>query len=159
MRDGRLQQRGQAPVSHLHQAGHPGLVLLLTGSRPPRAPPPPGPASSPTGLRVARASGAGRRLSRERKLTRGGFGPHTGAGEGGQVVGRWGRAGSGGPRPPLEPGSGLDAAGRAPGASLRCLCHPGRRRKRARRGLGVAAGSSRGELVPASCLSCFTTVL
>lgn len=33
MRDGRLQQRGQAPVSHLHQAGHPGLVLLLAGRR------------------------------------------------------------------------------------------------------------------------------
>lgn len=31
VRDGRLQQRGQAPVSHLHQAGHPGLVLLLAG--------------------------------------------------------------------------------------------------------------------------------
>lgn len=33
MRDGRLQQRGQAPVSHLHQTGHPGLVLLLSGRR------------------------------------------------------------------------------------------------------------------------------
>lgn len=51
MRDGRLQQRGQAPVSHLHQAGHPGLVLLLAGRRPlPRggaaaAGPPPLPSS------------------------------------------------------------------------------------------------------------------
>lgn len=34
MRDGRLQQRGQAPVPHLHQAGHPGLVLLLAGRLP-----------------------------------------------------------------------------------------------------------------------------
>lgn len=33
MRDGRLQQRGQAPVSYLHQTGHPGLVLLLSGRR------------------------------------------------------------------------------------------------------------------------------
>lgn len=34
MRDRRLQQRGQAPVSHLHQTGHPGLVLLLAGRHP-----------------------------------------------------------------------------------------------------------------------------
>lgn len=31
LRDGRLQQRGQAAVPHLPQAGHPGLLLLLSG--------------------------------------------------------------------------------------------------------------------------------
>ncbi|XP_077883940.1 uncharacterized protein LOC144368656 [Ictidomys tridecemlineatus] len=31
VRDGRLQQRDQAPASHVHQAGRPGHGLLLTG--------------------------------------------------------------------------------------------------------------------------------
>lgn len=34
VRDGGMQQRSQAAVPHLHQAGHPGILLLLAGKSP-----------------------------------------------------------------------------------------------------------------------------
>lgn len=154
MRDGRLQQRGQAPVSHLHQAGHPGLVLLFAGRRPlPRGvaaagpPPLPSPPALAAGrdplllfprrarwLRFLPASAAPAPPSAPSSPGPSGTGAEPGARGGGarSAEAMWAGSGSGlvqgGPVPAAHVSAGAGAA--------RCAGYPG---QVGRRGKGAAS--------------------